>query len=209
MEKKSALHKWCNYWSLFTSALEEKHYVKSDFSSRRLLGGRASRDNHPFLSPPLLHEFPFNCDTSSGLWCTAHPVISRYYLGMRGQVLPVQSMSARCTVPWPLLSPSVSVLLRSRENFPLSLDLRRSLVSQMRREFLPVRVLHAEGHPQSGRPRCKPLNYSVASRREDQTSAIEARTRSHLEIWSVLAKSNRFVMMKLEMIEGRNKERKT
>lgn len=104
---------------------------------------------------------------------------------------------------------SISVPLRSRENFPLSLDLRRSLVSQMRREFLPVRVLHAEGHPQSGRPRCKPLNYSVASRREDQTSAIEARTRSHLEIWSVLAKSNRFVMMKLEMIEGRSKGRKT
>lgn len=69
----------------------------------------------------LSHEFPFNCDTSSGLWRTAHPVISRYYLGMRGQVLPVQSMSARCTVPWPLLS----IYLyspRSRENLPFSLD---------------------------------------------------------------------------------------
>lgn len=98
------------------------------------------------LSLPLSHEFPFNCDTSSGLWRTAHPVISRYYLGMRGQVLPVQSMSARCTVPWPLLS----IYLyspRSRENLSLFLDLRRSLVSQMRREFLPVRVLYAEGHP--------------------------------------------------------------
>lgn len=88
--------------------VERKTLCQLDFSSRRLLGGRASRDNHPFLSPPLPHEFPFNCDTSSGLWRTAHPVISRYYLGMRGQVLPVQSMSARCTVPW---APSLSICL--------------------------------------------------------------------------------------------------
>lgn len=85
-----------------------------------MTGHRMTATNLPSLPslPSLSLEFPFNCDTSSGLWRTAHPVISRHYPGMRGQVLPVQSMSARCMV----LSPS---LLRQALSRYLSLDLEK------------------------------------------------------------------------------------
>lgn len=82
-------------------------------------------------------EFPFNCDTSSGLWHTAHPVILQHYPGMRGQVLPVQSMSARCMV----LSLSITLyhaisLLISRRS--PSLHLYRSFMSKTQCELLPL-----------------------------------------------------------------------
>jgi len=80
-----------------------------------------------FLSFSL--EFPFNCDTSSGLWRTVHPVISRHYPGMRGQVLPVQSMSADAR-SYPFTPPSLSLSLSPSLSLYLVISLsisRRSL----------------------------------------------------------------------------------
>jgi len=87
-----------------------------DFPSRRSSDSRASRDvitcPSLSLSLSLSLEFSFNCDTSSGLWRTAYPVISRHYSGMREQapgsinVRPVHG-----TAPSPL--PLVDLEIRS------------------------------------------------------------------------------------------------
>lgn len=97
------------------------------------------------------------------------PVISRHYPGMQGQVLPVQSMSARCAGPDASSSHTPLHLLRDPQWRELSLP-SLSISRLGRRDLLPARVFRAQGQPysRSRRPRCKPLNYSVAPRREDQ-----------------------------------------
>lgn len=201
-----------HYLILFATSSKEEYCISLEFQSRRSLGDWASYDSHQpsFPSLPLSLEFPFNCDTSSGLWRTAHPVISRHYPGMRGQVLPVQSMSARCMVLSHLsfvkLYHAISLSISRRSP---SLYLCRSLASQMQRELLPARVLHAQGQPQSRRPRCKPLNYSMAPEAQgsNRSNWHCPGMGSHPEIQGVLAKLIQFSSIRMRKMRKMRKEK--
>lgn len=165
-----------HYLILFVTSSEERYCISTGNFPK--VSGWPGIVWHPpiSLSLSLLFprsfplEFPFNCDTSSGLWRTAHPVISRHYPGMQGQVLPVQSMSARCTVLSPLSLSVTLSLSRCREDLPafISVDL-----SCLRRNasFFPLACSTLRGnHGLADRD----ANHSIIvwpRRRKDQTGA--------------------------------------
>lgn len=169
------------------SPSEEKHYVRSGIFLAKGCWV-ASRDDRTFLfSISLcLANFPLIATRLAAYGTSRNfAVLSWYAEGGRGggQVLPVQSMSGHSFLA--ALQSSHPSLFPTRQNLTLDLSLRRSdAVSQMRREFLPVRVFSTlRGiHNLADRDaNCSII--AVVPRREDQIEARRTRSRPGNSGW--------------------------